>query len=176
VSSRYLAAAGAWVLGAAIATTGSIIAVNELAHGLLSQPAQQLMGTETRESQAATAPSSSPPLSVTPTPTSGPATDPPATPVVSVAPQPPPGTFLSSPDGSVVASCQPAGAYLQYWSPDQGFQADDVVRGPAAVAKVTFEGSAGGVIMRVSCTSGTPAAQLEQLPAGGGDGSRSPDE
>jgi hypothetical protein len=94
---------------------------------------------------------------------------------VSAAPQAQPPTFLSSPDGSVVASCEPAGAYLQFWSPDQGFQADDVARGPAAVAKVTFEGSAGGVIMRVSCTSGTPAAQLQQLPAGW-DGSRSPDE
>jgi len=176
VSSRYLAAAGAWVLGAAIATTGSIIAVNELAHGLLSQPAQQLVGTEARESQATTAQSSSPAPSATPTPTSGVATDPPATPALSAAPQAQPGTFLSSPDGSVVASCEPAGAYLQYWSPDQGFRADDVARGPAAVAKVTFEGSAGGVIMRVSCTSGTPAAQLEQLPAGGDDGSRSPDE
>jgi hypothetical protein len=70
-----------------------------------------------------------------------------------------------------VASCQPGGAYLQYWSPDQGFEADDVSRGPAAVATVTFEAPSGGVVMRVSCTSGTPSAQLAALPP---DSSESP--
>jgi hypothetical protein len=163
VSSRYLAAAGAWVLGAAIATTGSIIAVNELAHGLLSQPAQQLVGARVHEGHPTAAPSSSPAPAATPVPADAAATSPAATPAASAA-QAPAGTFLSSADGSVMASCQPGGAYLQYWSPDQGFQADDVVRGPASVAKVTFEGSGGGLIMRVSCPSGTPVAQVTALP------------
>src|SRR5215469_5006055 len=163
VSSRYLAAAAAWVLGAAIATTGSIIAVNELAHGLLSQPAQQLVGTKAHESRPTAPPSSPPAPSVTPSPTSSAAPGGSATPVASVAPQAAPGTFLSSPDGSVVASCQTGGAYLQFWSPAQGFEADDVSRGPAAVASVTFEGAGGGVVMRVSCSSGTPVAHLSSI-------------
>jgi hypothetical protein len=162
VSSRYLAAVAAWVLGVAIATAGSIIAVNELAHGLLSQPAQELVGAKARESHPA-ALSSAPAPSVTPAPSGRSATGGAATPATSAAPPPPPGTFLSSPDGSVVASCEPAGAYLQYWSPAQGFEADDVARGPAAVARVTFEGPAGGVVMHVSCAGGTPAAQLTAL-------------
>ena len=157
MSSRYVAAIAAWLLGAAIATAGSVIAVNELAHGLLTQPAQQLVATKAHESHATVAPSSSPAPSVTQVRTSRAPTP---TPAVSTAPQTPAGTFLSSPDGSVVASCGPGGAYLQFWSPDPGFHADDVARGPAAVASVTFEGSGGGVVMRVSCPSGTPVAHL----------------
>lgn len=157
MSSRYLAAGAAWVLGVAIATTGSIIAVNELAHGLLSQPSQQLVGANARESHdPAAAPSSALP---SPSPAAS------AVPVATAAdPQGAAGTFLVSAAGSVVASCQSGGAYLQYWSPDQGFMADDVARGPAAVASVTFEGPGGGVVMRVSCSSGTPVAHVVAVP------------
>ena len=42
VSSRFLVGLGAWLLGAVTATTGSMIAVNELAHGLLGPQTQQL--------------------------------------------------------------------------------------------------------------------------------------
>ena len=42
VSSRFLVGVGAWLLGAVTATTGSMIAVNELAHGLLGPQTQQL--------------------------------------------------------------------------------------------------------------------------------------
>jgi hypothetical protein len=70
-------------------------------------------------------------------------------------------TLLQSPDGSVMAECQPAGAYLLYWSPDQGFQADDVHRGPAAVARVTFEQLPNNeAVMQVSCKGGKPVAQF----------------
>jgi hypothetical protein len=69
-------------------------------------------------------------------------------------------TLLSSADGSVLASCQSGGAYLVYWSPDQGYTAGNVTRGPASVASVTFSNTAGGVVMRVSCTSGTPVAHV----------------
>ena len=64
--------------------------------------------------------------------------------------------------GSVTAVCQRAGAYLLYWSPDQGFHADDVFRGPAAIASVTFEGPVSEVVMRVSCKSGSPVARLSR--------------
>ena len=59
-----------------------------------------------------------------------------------------------------MADCLPAGAHLLYWSPDQGFQVDDVNRGPAPVARVTFEGAGGDVVMYVSCRGGTPVARL----------------
>ncbi len=67
---------------------------------------------------------------------------------------------MQSPDGSVMAACQAGDAYLLYWSPDDGFQADEVYRGPAAIASVTFRGPGGGVVMHVSCSSGSPVAKL----------------
>ncbi len=68
-----------------------------------------------------------------------------------------------------MAECQTAGAYLLYWVPDQGFQADEVYRGPASVASVTFRGAGATVVLHVSCNSGTPVAHL-YWPGGGSGG------
>jgi len=173
VKSRFLVGVGAWLLGAAAATSGSMIAVNQLAHGLLGPQTQQLTEANlsvnpdaasdrhdpsapargaadaSRKGSAASGRRSAVKVakSAAPTPTPTPSHS------QSLA-----GTLLQSPDGSVMAVCQAAGVYLQYWSPDQGFEADDVNRGPAAVASVTFEGPASEVILRVSCVSGKPVA------------------
>jgi hypothetical protein len=181
VSSRFLVGLGAWLLGAATATTGSMIAVNELAHGLLVSQTQQLGAGTPRVGLIAgsASPSPSPAASTT-----RPAASHrharvrhAASPSPSPATQSPAGTLLESGDGSVVAVCQAAGAYLLYWSPDLGFQAEDVARGPAAIAKVTFRGPSSAVLMRVSCAAGVPVAHLYQLgpdddpsddPSGGG--------
>jgi hypothetical protein len=66
------------------------------------------------------------------------------------------GKLLVSADGSVMATCESAGAYLQYWYPDPGYEADDVVRGPAAVASVVFQNTTSGLVMQVSCSGGKP--------------------
>src|SRR4029077_15570713 len=66
---------------------------------------------------------------------------------------------LSSLGGDVVARCEAAGAYLAYWSPAQGFRTDDVKRGPAPVATLTFEGPNIEVTLKVPCAGGVP--QLE---------------
>lgn len=174
VKSRFLVGVGAWLLGAAAATSGSMIAVNQLAHGLLGpQQTQQL--TEANLSVNPDDVSGRP----IPSPTAGGVTDPPnrrsaasgrrsdvkAARTRSSTSSPSPGLtgkWLQSPDGSVLAVCQASGAYLQIWSPDQGFRADDVHRGPAPVASVTFERLGSEVILRVSCVSGTPVAQVFQ--------------
>jgi hypothetical protein len=73
--------------------------------------------------------------------------------------------------GSVLAECRPAGAYLVSWSPVQGYQADDVTRGPAATARVVFESTANTVTMKVSCphgAAGPPVASSSIQPWGGG--------
>jgi hypothetical protein len=71
---------------------------------------------------------------------------------------------LTSAGGEVVASCQPAGAYLISWSPLQGYEVDDVTRGPAVTARVTFSSvavssTAREVTMLVSCSAGVPWAR-----------------
>jgi hypothetical protein len=166
------------MLGAVTATTGSMIAVNELAHGMLGPQTQQLgvatVGAALKS--GAGSPSPSPTIG-----SSGPASASRAAPKLSHAASPsavpsgaavqdPAGTLLESGDGSVMASCQPSGAYLLYWSPDPGFQADNVYRGPAAVTSVTFRGPGGSVVMHVTCAGGTPVAHLYQ--PSGDDGSR----
>jgi hypothetical protein len=180
VTSRFVVGLGAWLLGAVTATTGSMIAVNELAHGLLGPQSQQLGET------TVSADLDGPARGVSPSPTVGAvgtasASTPaakvkhsprpsPSTAVGGTAAQSPAGTFLESNDGSATATCQSAGAYLLYWSPNQGFQADDVHRGPAAIASVTFRGPADSVVMRVSCSTGTPVAHVYPASSDGGDG------
>ena len=65
---------------------------------------------------------------------------------------------LTSIGGTVVAGCQGAGAYLVSWSPAQEYGVDQVVRGPATTAQVTFTGSRKLVTMDISCSGGAPSA------------------
>ncbi len=172
MSSRFLVGLAAWLVGAAAATTGSMIAVDQLAHGLLGPQTQQLgsytvdpdldAGTTTAlpspSASTARAARKAPARSARRSARSA------ASPALST-----PGTLLESPDGSVMAACGKGGAYLLYWSPDQGFWADDVRRGPASSASVTFVGSASSIVVQVSCSGTTPVARIRR--SGGDDGS-----
>jgi hypothetical protein len=171
VSARFLAGAGAWLLGAGAATAGSLLAVSALGQGLAPAPSQQLTVAAvnhalTSEAAEATGPAApmppvkpaATPLAPRPKKSSPP---PPATPPAPApSPPAPPAatTVLTSAGGTLVARCQPAGAYLVSWSPQQGYEVSGVSRGPAASAKVTFEGSSKLVTMVVSCRGGVPAA------------------
>ena len=191
---------GAWLLGAVTATSGSMIAVNELAHGLLDAQAQaqQLGGKpvsadlepsagKSDESPAASAapakhartPATNVPPAADPRSNRG-STGPGAqnpdgqsstqgpgggsstqSPPPSGSSSQGPGTLLVSSGGSVTATCESAGAYLLYWTPNQGYEAEDVYRGPAATASVTFRASPTvSVVMRVSCSGVTPVAHV----------------
>ncbi len=163
--SGFLIGAGAWVLGALTATTGSMIAVGALAHGLLSAQTQLFAGVPSRanlDAGGSVSPTPAVSASISPSPPAGPVRPTPGLRPLAggAAPSSVAPTLLTSADGSVLAACQSGGAYLVYWSPDQGYTAHNVTRGPAPVAKVTFSNTAGGVVMRVSCSSGTPVAQV----------------
>ena len=189
---RILAGVGAWLLGAGTATAGSLLAVSLLGQGIAASPGQQLtadavnqaLAREARDaSQAATRTAPSPvrtPPAARPGATSPAASQaapaPPAPSATAAAPavpaaSPSAGTVLMSPGGSVLAECRPAGAYLVSWSPVQGYEADDVTRGPAATARVVFESTANSVTMKVSCpdgAAGAPVASSSIQPWGGG--------
>jgi hypothetical protein len=188
VRSRVLLGVGAWLLGAVCATAGSLYAVGQLGHGLLAQPTKQLSvavvnadlarekhpGSQesSRKAAAPGHPSKSrAPRHRTkhsPAPVGTPVTAPPSP---SPAPSSAAAIVLTSSDGSAAAVCEPGGAYLVYWSPQPGFEADDVTRGPAAVASVVFSNDSGGILMRVSCRDGVPVKQLSSAwrDDGGGD-------
>ena len=88
-------------------------------------------------------------------------------PPVPVSPQA--GTVLSSAGGTVVVLCEQAGAYLQSWSPQQGYEANSVVRGPSGGPQVSFISSQGKVTMLLSCHGGVPSAAVHTTSWGGRD-------
>ena len=187
-----MAGVGAWLLGVGTATAGSLLAVSLLGQGIAASPGQQLTADAVNQALAreaydasAAATRTAPPPVPTPPATRPAATSPaasqaaPAPPAPSApaaapavpAASPPAGTVLMSLGGSVLAECRPAGAYLVSWSPVQGYQADDVTRGPTATARVVFESSANSVTMKVSCpdgAAGAPVASSYIQPWGGG--------
>jgi len=195
---RILAGVGAWLLGAGTATAGSLLAVSLLGQGIADSPGQQLtaaavsraLAHETQEpSQAAiqtarphdatspvTRPAATRPSETRPAATQSAPVAPSATPAASRTSASPSvqaanGTVLTSQGGTVLAECQPAGAYLVSWSPTQGYEATGVIRGPAATARVIFESNANSVTMVVSCphgAAGAPAASSYTYSDGGG--------
>ena len=191
---RILAGVGAWLLGAGTATAGSLLAVSLLGQGIADTTGQQLttaavnqaLAREAREAsqagQAGSQPASAPtPTSrvtraATPRPAGASATS--TAPSATVSPDPAPaggtvpaGTVLTSHGGTVLAECQPAGAYLVSWSPVPGYEATGVVRGPAVTARLVFESDANTVTMTVTCpdgTAGVPVAASHTHSWGGG--------
>jgi len=178
VRSRVLIGVGAWLLGAVAATAGSLYAVDQLGHGLFAQHTKQfsvaMVNAELAQDGASRS-SQTPAPSQSPTPAprtsrSGhkvrPATTrPTAKPVTRSA-----SKLLTSPGGTAVASCQQSGAFLIYWSPDQGFETRDFVRGPSPVASVTFASDSREVVVRVTCTSsGVPTPHVSAKSWGGHD-------
>jgi hypothetical protein len=164
--SRFLIGACGWLLGAATATCGSMLAVSQLAHGLLGPGTQQLSAADVRNDLASShRASTDPAASATPapsTPDRRPAR--PSTPRPTAAD----GTLLVSRAGSAMASCQAGLAYLQYWSPAPGYQADDVFRGPAATVRLVFESAGPSLVLNVSCAGDRPVQKLAT--AGDDDG------
>ena len=172
--ARIFIAVAAWLLGAATATGGCLLAVSLLGDGfgVTGNSGQQLtaagvnkaLAAAERKSASAATPSRSArarPVtrrqraarpSATPTPPPATPTPPPAQSTTPV------GTPLSSEGGTVVAICEPAGAYLLSWSPAQGYEVDRVVRGPAAQASVRFDSFMRQVTMNITCPSGTPVS------------------
>jgi len=137
VHRRILFGVTAWLLGAATATAGSLLAISLLGQGITGNSGQLLTQDAVNKALASEATEASPPGS--PAATAN-------------------GTVLTSSGGEVVASCQAAGVYLISWSPLQGYEVDGVARGPAATARVTFASNVSQVTMVVSCSGGVPSA------------------
>ncbi|MGE5829349.1 MAG: hypothetical protein ACM30G_13485 [Micromonosporaceae bacterium] len=73
-----------------------------------------------------------------------------------------PGTVVGTPGGTVVVQCRGDLTALVSWSPNPGFRADHVVRGPATRASLWFESdTAEDVQVEVTCHNGTPTARQQ---------------
>ena len=180
--AHILTGAGAWLLGVAAATGGSVLVVSELGGGIVAWPGQQPAASTVSRALAGEVmdgPTPTPSIRLgravslgtrrTSPPSQAPASTAPAP--APPGPQPtsgPAGTVLASPGGTVVAGCGAAGAYLLSWSPQQGFTASSVARGPAATARVVFSSQGRVVTMVVSCSGGVPSAATQVNNSGGG--------
>ncbi len=172
VPARVLLAAGAWLLGVLGATGGSLAAVSLIGQSFAAPPTQQLTVSAVNHALASADHDASPAATGTrgAAPRSPARRHRPARPASAPAsPAAGGGTVLSSPGGSVLADCGGSGAYLISWSPQQGYQADDVVRGPAAVARVDFLNGPSGVRVAVTCAGSVPTEAVHGL-WGGDDG------
>ena len=159
-----LVGVGAWLVGAAAATLGSLYAVGKIGDDLLREQARQVsiatINAEYALQSSGRSVPPSPPAAHGPGPAGSTRSAPPRHVRRSgKTDQEPPssGTKLfASPGGSAGATCEPGGAYLVYVSPAPGFQVDNMQRGPAAVASVTFDSRSSGVVMTVTCQGGQP--------------------
>jgi len=177
VPPRILIGAGAWVLGAVTATAGSLLAVDQLGQDLLAQQDSRQVSVATVNAELALERSERPPARAHPAGSPSPAAPPAAArpgarrgarAAGPVLPQPsPPGEMLVTSDGTAVATCGHGEAYLVYWSPQQGFEATGVARGPARAATVTFRGSQGGMVLTVTCRGDVPVKQVAALTGAG---------
>ena len=59
-----------------------------------------------------------------------------------------------------MASCQSGLAYLQSWTPTQGYTASDVIRGPAAQASVGFDHLTSEYVISVTCNGSNPVGKV----------------
>jgi hypothetical protein len=182
---RVVAGVGAWLLGVGAATAGSLLAVSLLGQGIATNTSQQLTAAAVKNALAAEASDThgaNPATSGSPSPAPSaarsrrvqmsqiPAPETEATPSARAsrsraasspsaqATATPSSTVLSSQGGTVVADCPPGGAYLVSWSPNPGYEAGTVIRGPVVTARVTFSSTANSVTMMVSCSAGLPTA------------------
>ncbi len=172
VPTRVLLGIGAWLVGVGAATGGSLAAVSLIGQSIAGTPTQQLTVSAVNRALASggrdTEPSSSASATPAPTRTAG-RRGAAAAPSSARGASAPAGTLLSSAGGTVLASCTAAGAYLISWSPQQGYQAEDVVRGPAPVARVFFTAGQQGERMLVTCQAGVPVASTGWAGDDGGE-------
>jgi hypothetical protein len=153
------ASAIAWTVGAAASVGVGLLALSLVGVGLTGGSGDHLAQPVGRADAPLTA--------VTATPTD----DSPS--VSSTASTPAPATTgpsqtIETAGGTVVAQCVP-GAYLVYWSPALGFRSDEAYRGPAAEARVTFQGNGREIKIRVTCVGLTVHPSIEDETSGGHD-------
>jgi hypothetical protein len=167
VGARILLGVGAWVLGVATATSGSLFAVERMGQHLLAQHSTQISiaTVNTELAREHSEPAMSAPSTV---PAGRPSTKVRHGGKLHGPVRLSPGVLLDSPDGSTAARCQAGGAYLLYWSPQPGYEANHVIRGPAAVAQVTFGNGYDGVVLQVTCRGGIPVKHESTFQAGPG--------
>jgi serine/threonine-protein kinase len=185
VRARVLITVVAWLLGAATATGGCLLAVSLLGAGFgvtgssghqlttdqeakaLAAAERELPSPPTPSRSARARPATRRPRAARPTSTQTQTSSP--TPAATPPTQSttPAGTPFGSQGGTVVANCLSGGAHLITWSAALGYEVSaGVVQGPAPVASVGFESNTAELTMSVSCPGGPGSTPVESTKGG----------
>lgn len=136
--ARALLTAGGWLAAAAAATTVGVISISAAGSDIAGTTATPLSQDQVRKALAS-------------------ASEQTASPQPAASPSGPGVTrTLSTPGGSIIARCADGKAALLSWSPAQGYQTDDIQRGPARTATMKFESGDTEIRVSVTCPGGTP--------------------
>lgn len=147
---RILVGVGAWMAGAIVATGFSNLAVMLLGRGMASDSNQLLSGQNVRKAlaEASASPSG---IQGTWQPGSTSASK---------------NLVFTPGGGTVVAHCYRRTAYLKYWTPLEGFLAENIHRGPVRAAQISFESSNETVTLLISCVNGQARVNVTNQPRG----------
>jgi len=163
--SRSLLTVAGWLAATAAATSIGILAVGAIGSGIAGSPARPLSGGEVTKALATSSPVAPAPSGASPSgvsPTGGSPTGEPTGPAGSPGSQPTGASrVFGSKGGTVVARCVAGKAELISWSPAQGYEADDVRRGPAASVGLQFERDDIEIKISVECVGGVPTPHIE---------------
>jgi hypothetical protein len=149
-----------WLATAAAAITAGVFAVGAIGHGiagsttspLSDQAVAKALAKATRTSAAAPATS----------PNTSPTTSRPSAPR-GTTPEPRPQTKVRQVrGGTVVVRCAGGQATLESWSPDQGYEADDVHRGPDSKVRVKFKSGRSELETEIGCRGDVPVILRER--------------
>jgi hypothetical protein len=155
---RILLLVAGWLAGAAAAATGVTLALSVLGSGLFGTAGHPLSMAQVQQqlAQAGSEPSAAAAGSPQIVDQGG-----------------TPGARNTS-GGSVVVRCTSQGVYLTAATPAQGYQADDLLQGPAPTVWVSFRSGSAEVHVTASCTTGRPRFTVSSEPRGGHGGGSSP--
>lgn len=138
---RSVLAVAGWLAAAAGATTVGVVALGAVGSGIVGTAATPMTRDQVAGELAQASQASSPQRTAT-------------------SPATPGGVprAIGVPGGIIIARCSAGQVTLGSWSPAQGYETDDVRRGPARAATMTFETEDTENDVRVTCRAGVPMA------------------
>ena len=160
-SRRRLATAGGWLACTVAATAVGILAVEAIGSGIAGTGTEPLSMHEVEQQLSAAPPMPSPsgsnPTGPNPTDSdSGPSPTASPTGTTTVSGK----RVFGTKGGSVVARCIGDRAELVSWSPAQGYQTDDLERGPGSSAGIQFETDDLEINVKITCVNGVPRSHV----------------
>ncbi|MEV4376428.1 hypothetical protein [Streptosporangium sp. NPDC049644] len=143
-----------WLVTGLLATGAGVAVIDHISEPLTTAGLRPLSAAEVDEALVLASSLPGAP-STAPTAVGGAGNTPSPAPTASATPAADTGKsrVIATAGGRVIARCENGLVTLRSWSPAQGFQVDDVERGPDARARVEFESEETEVKVEVHCSA-----------------------